>query len=177
MDQFKNKMAKHLFILALVLSIIYTCVIPVAYSQSSDAQLVSLKGQETTYDQLITTNSVFIYTPGRGAVESTRNWVKVLEPMATEHDIHIRDILAVNVPFFIDQKTVLKRARKKIPKRYWDQTWININGDIEEVINAGANRDEAIVMIVDQNGNVISRFLGDADAGKLDTIRRTFNNL
>ena len=159
---------------ALILCIIYT---QHPYAQTSTAELISLEGQETTYDQLIQSKSIFIYTPSRNAAESTREWVKVLQPLADNDGIIIRDILAVSVPFFIDQKTVLKKARKKIPKKYWDQTWVNINGEIEEVLNAGAHRQDAIVMVVDMEGNVVSRFMGDPDTGKLDDIRRTLANL
>ncbi len=86
-------------------------------------EATSLTGQLMHRSDLLGQPTVLIVTPGRDAATSTRAWAKALRS-GLDADARIRDVLAVDLPFFMDERDAISRAKAKIPKRYYDQTWL-----------------------------------------------------
>jgi len=52
------------------------------------------------------------------------------------------------------------RAKRKVPKRYHDQTWILNYQVMEEALGVQTDSDEAVIVVLDQNGDLVSQVHG-----------------
>lgn len=78
----------------------------------------ALSGQKVTAAKLIGQPTVLIVTPSKDAAEGTRLWAKALRKNIDQKAIRVRDVLAIDLPFFMSEGDAIGRAKKKIPARY-----------------------------------------------------------
>src|SRR3982751_285375 len=74
-------------------------------------EATSLAGQTVTASQLLGQPAVLIVTPSKAAAADTRKWADALRENLDERSIRIRDILAIDLPFFISESDALARAQ------------------------------------------------------------------
>ena len=77
----------------------------------------TLSGEKVDSDKLIGQPTMLILTPSRNAAESTREWASTLRSEIDHSKYRVRDVLAVDLPFFMSEEDVIGRAKEKIPQR------------------------------------------------------------
>ena len=78
----------------------------------------TLLGNSVDSDILVGHPTLLIVTPSREAAEATREWVKALREKIDQDQYFVRDVLAVDLPFFLSEEDAIKRAKDVVPKRY-----------------------------------------------------------
>jgi hypothetical protein len=137
---------------------------------------ISLTGQPIRRADLLGQPTVLIVTPGRDAAASTRAWAKSLRS-ALAADARMRDVLAVDLPFFMDERDAIGRAKAKIPKRYHDQTWLTSKDTLTNALGVGPDAAQAQVFLLDAQGRVVVRLGGDPTPERLGELRSALQGL
>lgn len=130
----------------------------------------ALNGEKVDSDKLLGQPSLLILTPSRNAAASTREWVSTLRPLIDESKYRIRDVLAVNLPFFMSEEDAIGLAKEKVPERYHDQTWILNSQVIEAVLGVPSDSEAAVIVVIDKDGNLISQVHGDVTPARVRVI-------
>ncbi len=155
---------------------------PAAAQPSSSASPIptfdatSLTGRSIHRDDLLGQPTVLIVTPGRDAAASTRAWAKALR-RELDPRVRVRDVLVVDLPFFMDERDALSQAKQKIPKRYHDQTWLTSKKTLLSALGVNADAAAAEVFVLDAGGRVVVRIDGDPTAEHLDKLRSAVSSV
>lgn len=139
-------------------------------------EATSLTGQSIHRADLLGQPTVLIVTPGRDAAASTRAWAMALRSRLGG-DARVRDVLAVDLPFFMDEQDALSRAKAKIPERYYDQTWLTSKDTLTDALGVGSDAAHAQVFVLDDQGHVAAHVLGDPTAENLGQLRSALRAL
>lgn len=123
-------------------------------------EATSLTGQTVTEQRLLGQPSILIVTPSRDAATSTRRWVQALQRNVDPDAIRVRDVLAIDLPFFISERDALGRARERIPERYHDQTWLMTEVRLETALGIPPESGVAHVLVLNAQGVPVARVSG-----------------
>ena len=140
-------------------------------------EATSLTGQVVTEQKLIGQPTVLIVTPSRAAAQETRKWAQALRKNIDASKVRVRDVLSIDLPFFMSEQDALSRAREKIPKRYHDQTWLLSDGSLEASLNIPAASEDAFVLVLDGQGRVIARVKGKPTKSRMSEVQDAVGRL
>ena len=130
----------------------------------------TLMGKSIGSDRLIGQPTLLIITPSRDAAEATREWVKALREKIDQDKYYVRDVLAVDLPFFMTEEDAITRAKEAVPKRYHDQTWILDSPVLEDALGVPRDSGEACIVVLDHEGKVAARVHGPLSEHRLNTV-------
>ncbi|KAF2406662.1 peroxiredoxin family protein [Pseudomonas antarctica] len=152
-----------------------------AWSQLSNSPIpdftaTALTGETVSAAQLIGQPTILIVTPSTDAAKSTRLWAEALRKNIDQTQVRIRDVLAIDLPFFMSEEDAIGRAREKIPVRYHDQTWILSESSLEVALNIPRDSAKAFVFVLDAKGAVIARVEGEPDDGKIIEVEKAVHS-
>ncbi len=133
-------------------------------------EATSLKGAKVTQRQLLGQPTVLIVTPSKGAAADTRMWAKALRESLDPKAIRVRDVLAIDLPFFMSEADAIGRAKEKIPARYHDQTWLLGEPTLEKAFGIPTDSRKAFVFVLDAQGKVLARVSGEPTKQRVDEI-------
>ena len=136
----------------------------------------ALTGRKVTAADLIGQPAVLILTPSKEAAGDTRTWAKALRDKL-DRTVRVRDVLAIDLPFFMSESDAIGRAKDKIPARYYDQTWLMSNKVLESALDVPASSREAFVFVLDSRGHVAARVHGAATPARVSEIRSALQSL
>jgi hypothetical protein len=94
-----------------------------------------------------------------------------------ESEYRVRDVLAVNLPFFMSEEDAIGRAREAVPKCYHDQTWILNSQIMEEALRVPSDSHEAVICVLDKNGILVSQVHGRVTPARVITITAALQSL
>lgn len=168
-------LAPLLALLALLAPSLAPLLVSAALAQTSGSPIPSfeatvLTGQTVSSAQLIGQPTLLIVTPSKGAAEDTRLWVQALREHIDPKAIRIRDVLAVEVPFFMSEADVIGRAKAKIPQRYHDQTWITSGTRLEQALDIPVASAKAFVLVLNAQGGIVVRVAGDPTDERIQAV-------
>ncbi|MFC0677797.1 hypothetical protein ACFFGH_08095 [Lysobacter korlensis] len=136
-----------------------------------------LTGEKVTEAQLLGQPMVLIVTPSRDAAEQTRQWANALMGRIDPEQIKVRDVIAVDLPFFMSESDALGRAKEKIPQRFHDMTWLTAESTIERAFNVPDSSEQAFVFVLGSNGEVMARVSGSPTSSRVSEIVSTAQKL
>ena len=142
-----------------------------------DFEATALTGQTVTRATLLGTPTVLIVTPSRAAAEQTREWAVALRDRTKTHGVKVRDVLAIDLPFFMSERDALGRAKEKIPKRYHDQTWLLAEAGLERTLGIPTDSGEAHVIVLDRQGSPIARVRGAPTPARIQELEQALQQL
>ena len=137
----------------------------------------ALSGEKVHSDKLLGQPTLLILTPSRNAAESTREWVNELRSKIDLSKYLVRDVLAVDLPFFMSEEDAIGLAKEKVPQRYHDQTWILDAQVIEGALGVPSDSDEAVIVVLDKNGNLVSQVHGNVTTARMSQITAALQTL
>jgi predicted transcriptional regulator len=136
-----------------------------------------LSGEKVHSNELLGQPTLLILTPCSAAAESTRQWVNALRSKIDQSKYRVRDVLAVDLPFFMSEEDVIDKAREKVPKRYHDQTWILNFQVMEDALGVASDSDEAVIVVLDTNGNLVAQIHGRVTTARMTEITDALQSL
>ncbi|WP_415231201.1 hypothetical protein [Psychromonas sp.] len=89
----------------------------------------------------------------------------------------VRDVLAVDLPFFMSEEDAIGLAKEKISTRYHDQTWILNSQVMEDALGVVSDSDQAVIVVLDKNGNLISQVHGMVTTARMSQITDALQSL
>lgn len=131
-----------------------------------------LTGEKVSAAQLIGQPTILIVTPSKDAAKDTRLWAAALRKNVDQSAVRIRDVLAIDLPFFMSEEDAIGRAKEKIPARYQDQTWILNESILESALNIPRDSASAFVFVLDAQGKVIARVEGEPNDATLSEVEK-----
>jgi hypothetical protein len=84
--------------------------------------------------------------------------------------VRIRDVLAIDLPFFMSEEDAIGRAKEVIQERYQEQTWILSESRLESALHIPRDSAKAFVFVLDAQGKVIARVEGAPNQAKLSEV-------
>ncbi|MDJ0623791.1 MAG: hypothetical protein QNJ17_12555 [Desulfocapsaceae bacterium] len=138
---------------------------------------VNLIGEEVKSDALIGQVTLLIITPSRNAEQATRNWVNALRREIDTSKYLIRDVIAVDLPFFISISAATEHAKQKVPKQYHDQTWLLDKPILEKAFNIPRDSPEACVVVLNSKGKAVEQIHGAVTEERLQRIVSSLRKL
>lgn len=148
-----------------------------AQSPIPSFQATALTGQTVTEQKLLGQPTVLIVTPSRGASEETRQWVQSLRKNIDQSKVRVRDVIAIDLPFFMSENDALGIARGKIPERYHDQSWLLNDTVLEKALDIPPASEQAFVLVFDSQGRVMARVQGEPTQAKVQEIESAVQKL
>jgi predicted transcriptional regulator len=136
-----------------------------------------LNGEKVHSNELLGQPTLLILTPSSNAAESTREWVNALRSKIDQSKYRVRDVLAVDLPFFMSEEDVIDKAREKVPERYYDQTWILNSQVMEGALGVPSDSEEAVIVILDTNGNLVAQVHGRVTTARMTEITDALQSL
>lgn len=148
-----------------------------AFSQLSSSQIpgftaAALTGEKVSAAQLIGQPTILIVTPSKDAAKDTRLWVEALRKNVDQSNVRIRDVLAIDLPFFISEEYAIAQAKEKIPARYHDQTWLLTESNLKSALNIPRDSVRAFVFVLNTQGKVITRVEGEPNDAKVSKVKK-----
>jgi predicted transcriptional regulator len=137
----------------------------------------TLSGGKVDSSKLLGQPTLLILTPSRNAAESTREWVNTLRSEIDHSKYRVRDVLAVNLPFFMSEEDVIEKAKKKVPQRYHDQTWILNSQVMEDALGVPSDSNEAVIIVLDTNGKLVAQVHGKVTTARMKEITNALQGL
>jgi peroxiredoxin len=144
----------------------------IASSPIPDFTATALTGEKVSAARLIGQPTILIVTPSKDAAKNTRLWAEALRKNIDHSAVRIRDVLAIDLPFFISEEDAIGRAKEKIPARYHDQTWILNESSLESALNIAHGSAKAFVFVLDAQGKVIARVEGEPNDAKVSEVEK-----
>jgi hypothetical protein len=86
--------------------------------------------------------------------------------------VRIRDVLAIDLPFFMSEEDAIGRAKEVIEERYQEQTWILSESRLESALNIPRDSAWAFVFMLDTQGKVITRVEGAPNDTKIIEVEK-----
>tara|TARA_R110001583_G_scaffold16561_8_gene67806 strand:+ start:788 stop:1342 length:555 start_codon:yes stop_codon:yes gene_type:complete len=173
-----RKKIRHLAKLPLLVMLIFC--LPLAMAGDApwpSFMATTLSGEKVDSNKLIGQATLLILTPSRNAADSTREWANKLRSEIDQSKYRVRDVLAVDLPFFMSEEDVIGNAKEKIPQRYHDQTWILNSQIMEEALGVPSDSEEAVIVVLDNNANLISQVHGKVTTARMSEITETLKSL
>lgn len=121
--------------------------------------------------------TLLIVTPSTDAAADTRMWVEALRKNIDPKAVRIRDVLAVDLPFFMSEADAIGRAKEKIPARYYDQTWIFAQKDLEIALDIPTKSAKAFVVVLNADGKIVARVEGEPTKARVEEISSAIRSL
>lgn len=131
-----------------------------------------LTGERVTEQKLLGQPTVLIVTPSKEAAEETRAWAKALRGRVDLDQVRVRDVLAIDLPFFMSESDALSRARARIPKQYHDMTWLTSEQTLESALDIPPSSEAPTVLVLGPQGQVLSRMSGGATQARIEQVMK-----
>jgi predicted transcriptional regulator len=162
-----------------LLAILFLCGLPAVAGEGPwpSFMATTLSGEKVDSDKLIGQPTLLILTPSSNAAESTREWVEALRSKIDQSEYRVRDVLAVNLPFFMSEEDAIGKAKEKVPKRYHDQTWILNSQIMEDALGVPSDSEEAVIVVLDKKGSLVSQVHGEVTTERMSQVFRALQTL
>jgi len=163
--------------LLIALSAVYGAHAQTGGSPIPSFTATALSGEKVSSDKLIGQPTLLIVTPSKDAAADTRMWVNALRKNIDTDAVRIRDVLAVDLPFFMSEADAIGRAKEKIPARYHDQTWIFAEQDLEIALDIPTDSAKAFVIVLNTEGKIVARVEGEPTAARIGQVSSAVRSL
>jgi len=137
----------------------------------------SLSGQKVSEQDLLGEGSILIVTPSRDAAGDTRAWVSALQKRVDTKSRRVRDVICIDLPFFMTERDALAMAKKKIPERFHDQTWLLASTVLEDSLSVPASSSDAFVFVFDAEGTIAARVRGAPSEKRIQQLNNALSSL
>lgn len=148
-----------------------------AQNQLTSFTATALTGKTVTAQRLLGRPFILIITPSRAAAKETRQWAQALRQELHQPQVPIRDLLVIDLPFFMSERDALDRAREKIPERYHDQTYLLVESDLERNLGTPPSSEDAYVLVFNSDGRVMARVNGAPSTARMNVIQAEVKRL
>lgn len=140
-------------------------------------QATTLSGDSVDSAILIGQPTLLLITPSREAAAATRKWGNNLRKNLKLGKLMVRNIICLELPFFLSTSDVIGKAREKVPAQYHDQTWLVDGTKLENALNVPTGSDQAFVFLLDTNGEIAEHAGGEYSDEKIQKIETAVDKL
>jgi predicted transcriptional regulator len=77
----------------------------------------------------------------------------------------------------MSEEDVIEKAKKKVPQRYHDQTWILNSQVMEDALGVPSDSNEAVIIVLDTNGKLVAQVHGKVTTARMKEITNALQGL
>lgn len=101
---------------------------------------------------------VVITSPDAGW--SMRQWLTQARAVQGPPDAIAVSLLALDLPFYAPDGLVYDRARSRVPRFFWNNTWLDRSGGLRRRLGLQQSHPASYVFVVDRSGRVTASAFG-----------------
>lgn len=138
----------------------------------------TLTGKSVNSDQLVGQPNLLIITPSKGAAGSTREWVEALnKSQISVEKLFIRDVICIDLPFFIGIDDAISKAKDQVPPHYHDQTWLLDSNQLEKALDIPIKSNQAFILVLDETAEIVARVSGKITDKRINQVETAVQKL
>jgi hypothetical protein len=112
--------------------------------------------------ELVGRPTLLVVITDKDGGDAMEQWFEAAKTRVPE-SVHRASILSLKLPFFVSAGTVRGKAREKVPRDFWPDTWLDKNGDMAKALGLATSRTP-YAFVLDARGHVVASVHGNADA-------------
>lgn len=136
----------------------------------------ALSGPNRTREDLLGRPTFLIVNPSEQAGDKSKAWAESIR-RDFGSDVRQKTIIAVDVPFFVTEYMALGQAKRSVPERYWERTWLMKNTDFEESLGIPSKSPDPRVFVLDANGKIVAQVEGKVSPEKMGRLEDVWSAL
>lgn len=117
---------------------------------------LDLHGKERGSKNVAGQRTVLIVMPNEDASKATQKWAKQTMEHFAGKSVQVIIMMALNTPFFVPDTIPTNIAKGKVPKRFWDNTWISTADDLRKALRVENTGKEPEVFAVNEQGTIVA---------------------
>ncbi|QSQ24138.1 hypothetical protein JY651_03960 [Pyxidicoccus parkwayensis] len=118
--------------------------------------------------ELVGRTTLLVVITDKDAGDAMQKWFDTADTHVPK-SVHRASILTFKLPFFVSQGTVRNKAREKVPREYWGDTWLDKNGAMGKALGLDSSKTP-YAFALDEKGHVVAAVHGDADAPEAQAV-------
>lgn len=118
--------------------------------------------------ELVGRPTLLVVITDKDGGEAMQQWFDLAKTRVPE-SVHRASILTLKMPFFVSAGTVRGKAREKVPRVFWADTWVDKNGAMGKALGLATSRTP-YAFVLDARGRVVAAVHGTAEAGEAQAV-------
>lgn len=121
-----------------------------------------LRGKPHESQELVGRRTLLVVLTDKDGGDAMQQW---FDTAATQvpGSVHRASILTFKLPFFVSEDSARERARKKVPKGAWTDTWLDKNGAMGKTLSLSSS-PMPYAFALDERGRVLATVHGEVDS-------------
>ncbi|MCP3098911.1 hypothetical protein LZ198_08485 [Myxococcus sp. K15C18031901] len=113
-----------------------------------------LEGKAHQSHELSGRPTLLVVITDKDAGDEMKRWFDTADQQVPPA-VHRASILTFKLPFFVGEGAARERARARVPRQFWDDTWLDKNGDMGKALALPTSRTPYAIAL-DADGRVIA---------------------
>ncbi len=133
-----------------------------------------LNGTERKSRELLGQRTLVVAMTDRNGGDAMQRWFDAADARLGKGRYQSTALISLRLPFFISHGAARSRAKEKVPREFWEETWLDRDGRMAKALALPDSR-EPFVFVVDEQGRVLASVHGPADAPEAGRIWSAFS--
>jgi hypothetical protein len=118
--------------------------------------------------ELVGRPTLLVVITDKDGGDEMRRWFDTASTRVPE-SVHRASILSLKLPFFVSAGTVRGKAREKVPRAFWRDTWLDKNGAMARALGLASSRTP-YAFALDARGRVVAAVHGTVDSPEAQAV-------
>ncbi|NMO21969.1 hypothetical protein HPC49_35105 [Pyxidicoccus fallax] len=127
-----------------------------------DFSTKDLLDQPHKSQELVGRTTLLVVITDKDGGDEMKRWFDTATARVPD-SVHRASILSFKLPFFVSAGTVRGKAREKVPRAFWRDTWLDKNGDMAKALGLPSSRTP-FAFVLDAKGRVVAAVHGTVDS-------------
>lgn len=128
-----------------------------------------LNGTEHESRELLGHRTLVVAMTDRNGGDAMQRWFDAADARLGKGRYQSMALISLKLPFFVSGGAARSRAKQKVPREFWEETWLDRDGRMAKVLALPRSR-EPFVFVVDAEGRVLASVHGPADSPEAGRI-------
>ncbi len=128
-----------------------------------------LNGGDHSSRELEGQRTLVVAMTDRNAGEAMQRWFDAADARLGKGSYAATALISLRLPFFVSGGAARGKARQRVPREFWEETWLDRDGRMARVLGLPSSRDP-FVLVVDARGRVLASLHGLPDSPEAGRI-------
>jgi len=129
-----------------------------------------LLGQAHVSHELTGRPTLLVVITDKDAGDEMRRWFDTAREQVPP-SVHRASLLTFKLPFFVGEGTARERARARVPRQAWEDTWLDKDGDMGKALALPTSRTPYAIAL-DAHGRVLAAVHATVNAPEAGAVFR-----
>ena len=128
-----------------------------------------LNGNEHESRELLGQRTLVVAMTDRDGGDAMQRWFEAADARLGKGRYKSMALISLRLPFFVSGGAARSRAKQRVPREFWEETWLDRDGRMAKALALPSSR-EPFVFVVDAEGRVLASVRGPADTPEAASI-------